>query len=149
MEIETSRRNVLYGVAAAGFAVPLVAACGSGDDGSGPVGVPASDPPTSGGTTPAGESIPTSDIPVGGGAIYPEEKLVVTQPTAGEFKAFSAVCTHQQCLVTKVEDGKIDCTCHGSEYSITDGSVERGPASKPLAEKTVTVSAAGDSLTVS
>ena len=145
----TSRRNVLYGAAAAGVAVPLIAACGSSDD-SGPVGVQA-DPstPSSGGTTPAGDSIPTSDIPVGGGAIYPDAKLVVTQPTAGEFKAFSAVCTHQACLVTKVDDGTIDCTCHGSKYSITDGSVEGGPAPKPLPEKTVTVSAAGDSLTVS
>ena len=84
---------------------------------------------------------------MGGGKIFSDEKIVVTQPTAGEFKAFSSICTHQGCPVTKVADGTIDCTCHGSKYSIEDGSVEDGPAPKPLPEKTVTVT--GDTLTVS
>jgi Rieske Fe-S protein len=70
----------------------------------------------------------------------------VTQPKAGEFKAFSAFCTHAQCWVTAVKDGAIDCPCHGSRFSMTDGSVLNGPALQPLAAKSVTVN--GDQLTV-
>jgi Rieske Fe-S protein len=58
--------------------------------------------------------------------------VVVTQPTKGEFKGFSAICTHMGCTVDKVADGTIDCPCHGSEYSVTDAHVVRGPAPKPL-----------------
>ncbi|MGO4257723.1 ubiquinol-cytochrome c reductase iron-sulfur subunit [Marmoricola sp. RAF53] len=147
-EHEATRRNVLYGAAAAGLAVPILAACGSssGGDATG-----STDPGATGdgsSSAPGGASgIKTSDIPVGGGTIYPNEKIVVTQPTKGEFKAFSAVCTHQGCLVAEVKDKTIDCNCHFSKYSIEDGSVEDGPAPKPLPEKTVTVT--GDTLTVS
>ncbi|MEU0232696.1 MULTISPECIES: Rieske (2Fe-2S) protein [unclassified Streptomyces] len=82
----------------------------------------------------------TSEIPVGGGAVFPEEKVVVTQPTAGEFKAFSAVCTHQGCLVNKVADGTIDCPCHGSRFRVADGSVVTGPATRPLPAERIDVS---------
>ncbi|SFF22078.1 Rieske (2Fe-2S) protein [Streptomyces mirabilis] len=80
-----------------------------------------------------------SDIPVGGGKIFKEEKVVVTQPKKGEFKAFSAICTHQGCTVNKVADGTIDCPCHGSKYRITDASVVHGPAPRPLPAKKITV----------
>jgi Rieske Fe-S protein len=145
---------MLTGLAAAGVALPVIAACGGGDDVTGSTtGDPStsSDPTASGGSSSGGTSsgggIKTSDIPVGGGKIFADDKLVVTQPTAGDFKAFSAVCTHAGCVVAKVADGTIDCPCHGSKYSIEDGSVEDGPAPKPLPEKTVAVT--GDTLTVS
>ena len=150
-EFEASRRNVLAGVAMAGVAVPLLAACG--DDGGSGSTIPGSSAgaPASGtaspGTTAGAAAIKTAEIPVGGGKIFTAEKIVVTQPKAGEFKAFSAVCTHQGCLVSKVASGSIDCACHGSKFSIDDGSVEGGPAPQPLPEKTVTVS--GATLTVS
>ena len=80
-----------------------------------------------------------ADIPVGGGKIYTAAKVVVTQPAKGEFKAFSAVCTHVGCLCNQVADGTIDCPCHGSKFKITDGSVVTGPAPAPLAAKTITV----------
>jgi len=144
-EIETSRRNLIYGIAAAGVAVPVIAACGSAEET--PTGT--SSPPSGGGTTEpaAGGGIPTSDIPVGGGAIFPDEGFVVTQPTDGTFKAFSSTCTHSGCAVNSVEDGTINCPCHGSKYSIEDGSVQGGPAPSPLPAKSVKVS--GSSLTVS
>ena len=88
----------------------------------------------------------TADIPVGSGKIFPDIQAVITQPKAGEFKAFSSICTHQQCPVADVTD-TINCNCHGSKYSITDGSVVNPPAPEPLAAKTVTVD--GDNLTVS
>ena len=75
-----------------------------------------------------------------------DKKVVVTQPTAGTFKAFTAVCTHLGCTVSSVAAGTINCLCHGSIYSILDGSVKGGPALKPLAAIPVTVS--GTTITV-
>ncbi|MEO3792058.1 Rieske (2Fe-2S) protein [Nonomuraea sp. B10E15] len=81
----------------------------------------------------------TSDIPEGGGKVFESEKVVVTQPTAGDFKAFSAVCTHAGCTVATVSNNTINCPCHGSKFSIEDGSVADGPAGGPLEEKKISV----------
>jgi len=70
---------------------------------------------------------------VGGGEVLSDQKIVVTQPKAGTFAAFTAVCTHLGCLVDSVSGGTINCPCHGSKFSITNGSVVNGPASSPLA----------------
>jgi len=83
-----------------------------------------------------------ADVPVGGGLVIKDQQIVVTQPKEGEFKAFSTVCTHQGCAVAKVADGTINCPCHGSKFSIADGSVVAGPAPKPLPGKAVTVDGA-------
>jgi Rieske Fe-S protein len=124
-----TRRKTLTGVAAVGAAVPLLAACGG--DGSGDTAV---EPPA------AGEELgPTSEVPVGGGKVFGDQKIVVTQPTDGDFKAFSAVCTHQSCLVSQIADGTIDCLCHGSKFSDQDGSVVNGPATSGLSEVTIKV----------
>ncbi|MFC1413763.1 Rieske (2Fe-2S) protein [Streptacidiphilus sp. N1-12] len=123
-----SRRGVLRGAAAVGAvgaAGVALAACSAGG------GTAAASGPTTVG--------PTSDVPVGGGKVYKDDKVVVTQPTAGQFKAFSAVCTHAGCLVDGVSDGTIQCPCHGSRFKIADGSVANGPASSPLPSRTVTV----------
>jgi Rieske Fe-S protein len=81
----------------------------------------------------------TSDIPVGGGAIYTAAKVVVTQPASGQYKAFSAVCTHVGCIVNKVTNGTIDCPCHGSEFKITNGAVVTGPAPSPLPARQIKI----------
>jgi len=81
----------------------------------------------------------TGDIPVGGGTVFVAQKVVVTQPNAGDFKAFTAVCTHMGCLVNKVAGGTIRCPCHGSTYSAADGSVTGGPATRGLDPKAVDV----------
>jgi Rieske Fe-S protein len=86
-----------------------------------------------------------ADIPVGSGKIFPDAETVITQPKEGEFKAFSSICTHQACPVASVTD-TINCDCHGSKYSITDGSVVNPPAPQPLPTKTIKVD--GDTLTV-
>ncbi|MFF5921565.1 Rieske (2Fe-2S) protein [Streptomyces flavochromogenes] len=160
----TSRRTVLVAAAA------LTAGCGSDDGGDGgtTTGAPAT-PGDTAGTSAPGTSAPatpsapaetsaspgaprgkalakTADIPVGGGKVFAGEKVVVTQPTAGDFKAFSAVCTHQGCLVNKVADGTIDCPCHGSKFSVTDAAVVAGPAPRPLPPEQINVS--GDSITL-
>ncbi|MGW0815324.1 Rieske (2Fe-2S) protein [Streptomyces viridiviolaceus] len=123
-----TRRTVLLSTGAAA----LVAGCGDGGDGD---SSEASASPAS----PGRELAPTSDIPVGGGRVFTDEKVVVTQPEQGDFKAFSAVCTHQGCTVSDVRDGTINCACHDSRFRIADGSVEQGPATKPLPEERITV----------
>ena len=80
----------------------------------------------------------TADVAVGGGVIV-ADKYVITQPVKGEFKAFSAICTHQGCPVGEVTGGQIVCPCHGSAFSIEDGSVVNGPAESPLAEEPISV----------
>lgn len=96
-------------------------------------------PASSAASTPAGTALgAASDVPVGGGKIYAGQKVVVTQPTEGTYKAFSSVCTHKGCAVTSVSAGLIDCPCHGSKFKVTDGSVEDGPAKTPLSAKKVT-----------
>ncbi|MFD0328596.1 Rieske 2Fe-2S domain-containing protein [Streptacidiphilus monticola] len=112
-----SRRSVLRGAAAVGVvgtAGVALAACGSSGGAkkaSGPV-----------------ELGPTSDVPVGGGKVYRSAQIVVTQPTAGQFKGFSAICTHAGCVVDGVKDGAISCPCHGSTFNASTGAVTGGPA---------------------
>jgi Rieske Fe-S protein len=154
-----SRRTMIAGVGAVG-ALAALAACGtaannaSGDGGSmpdsggsSPTGNPTSAAPASSSTGSAtgGTALgKTAEVPVGGGKIYDAAKVVVTQPTAGTFKAFTSICTHQGCAVNKVASGVISCPCHGSTFSAKDGSVKGGPAPAPLAAKTVKVQ--GDSI---
>ncbi|MFI8293855.1 Rieske (2Fe-2S) protein [Streptomyces sp. NPDC085614] len=156
----TTRRTVL--TAGAGAAAALTTGCGSdGGSDAGATTAPATSAPvspapatttapTSGApasSAPAGEALAkTTDIPVGGGTVFKDAKVVVTQPAAGDFKAFSAICTHQGCLVNKVADGTIDCPCHGSKFRIADGSVAAGPAPRPLPAEQITVS--GDTITL-
>ena len=59
--------------------------------------------------------------------------VIVSQPSAGEYKAFSTVCTHQGCQVQVQDSNRIVCPCHGSEFAVADGSVVHGPAESPLA----------------
>jgi Rieske Fe-S protein len=80
-----------------------------------------------------------SEIPVGGGVVYTAAKVVVTQPSRGQYKAFSAVCTHVGCIMSKVADGTIDCPCHGSEFKITNGAVVTGPAPSPLPREKIKI----------
>jgi len=135
-----NRRQALAGAATVGIGLPVLAACGGGDDTATDTG----DAPAGG--SGGGALTSTGDIEVGGGTIFPDQQVVVTQPAAGEFKCFTAVCTHQACIVSSVADGEIVCQCHGSAYSIEDGSVLNPPATKALAEKAITVD--GDQITL-
>jgi Rieske Fe-S protein len=133
-----SRRTVL-GLTVAGAAGLFTAACGGGSAGT--ASGTETTPSAGGGSA---SLVATSDVPVGGGVFIKDGKIVahpgetekltavVTQPTAGNFKAFTTTCTHQKCTVGEIKGGKILCPCHGSSYSITDGSVTGGPAPSAL-----------------
>ncbi|MCP9213010.1 Rieske (2Fe-2S) protein [Streptomyces cucumeris] len=149
----STRRAVVSAAGAAGLAAALTA-CGSDDGGSDQQGGGSAQDagagqPSQGGGSDAGDSsgtggadgdsggdgmelAKTSQIPEGGGMIFKDHKVVVTQPKAGEFKAFSSVCTHAGCSVGDVTGGTINCPCHQSKFDITDGSVKGGPATKAL-----------------
>lgn len=150
MTTRASRRATLAGAAG----VPLLAACGGESD------PPASTPAASSSPEPTSPTSPTSsapeptksqrpveslvavsEVPVGGGRVLPDEELVVTQPSEGVFRAFSAICTHRGCVVSQVSGGAIGCPCHGSRFSIEDGAVLAGPASQAL--RSVAVEATG------
>jgi Rieske Fe-S protein len=131
-------RRTLAGVPVLAVGVPFLAACGDDPDPDTADEPLVTDDAPSGSdqTVPLG---PVDEVPVGGGKIYPDPPVVVTQPAAEEYHAFSSFCTHRGCPVSDVTDGLIQCACHGSQYSIEDGSVVRGPAPDPLVKLSVRV----------
>ncbi|BCJ50951.1 hypothetical protein Asp14428_24260 [Actinoplanes sp. NBRC 14428] len=156
----TSRRVVLVGAGALGTGC-LLAACGTDTSGTGNTGANGGDftnnpapagssgadaggAGNNGGDNGGGDSggggqtlAAVADIPEGGGIIKGD--YVITQPEKGTYKAFSKICTHQGCPVTKIDGGVITCPCHNSSFSIADGSPKAGPAKKALPETQVKV----------
>jgi Rieske Fe-S protein len=128
----TSRRALFAGAGAIG-ASAVLAACGSDgpDGGPGPAAPPGGngdngDNGDNGGEQGDGVLTTTGEVEVGGGVILTQQRVVITQPSEGDFRGFSAICTHEGCLVATVNDGTITCPCHGSRFSIEDGSVMQG-----------------------
>lgn len=134
------RRDVLKAGAVTGALAVVgvsVGACANETAGTESAGAESS-AAMSAGTVLAG-TIALADIPVGGGVVVAEPPVVLTQPTAGEVKAFTSICPHQGCLVSEVSNNEIYCPCHGSKFSSLDGSVIAGPAIEGLATAAVTV----------
>jgi len=143
-QLPQSRRALLVGAGVTCAAMLTGCTTYDANNNGGFAGAP---PATSGAATSGGDASPaaaggapaaspltsTSDVPDGGGKIIDGPNIVITQPQAGSFKAFTAVCTHQGCIVSTVSGGTINCPCHGSKFSIKDGSVVNGPATAPLA----------------
>ena len=169
VQLVSSRRTVLRSagvVALAGCGLAALPGCSAdstssaapttvGPASSSPSAAPSASPsaavsasatPSASASVPTGPEVAAADVPVGGGVFLPDANYVVTQPAKGSYKAFSKICTHQNCPVTAIEGGSINCQCHGSKFSIEDGSVQNGPATKPLPEAEVTV--AGDAVVV-
>jgi len=134
------RRDVLKGGAVTGALIATgitLSACASEDSGESK-----SENASEGGSASAAVaagSIALSDIPVGGGVVIAEPPVVVTQPAAGEVKAFTSICPHQGCKVSDVSNNEIFCACHGSKFSALDASVIQGPAVEGLAAAAVSV----------
>jgi len=144
------RRALLFGATVAGAAALAGCTTYDANGNGGFLGSTAASTPSSAagsGTGAASASnvlLTTAEVPEGGGKIIDGKNIVVTQPEAGVFKAFSAVCTHQGCIVSTIANGTIDCPCHGSEFSVKDGSVVHGPATSPL--PTVAIKVEGTSI---
>ncbi|WP_406186968.1 Rieske (2Fe-2S) protein [Streptomyces sp. NBC_01006] len=149
---DTTRRRTVLAAGAATLAGTVLSGCGSdggteaaADNAPGTApgdgqAQPSAGAAAGGGAGGGGQALAqTSDIPVGGGKVFKDQKVVVTQPMAGQFKAFSATCTHQGCSVATVKDGNIVCPCHQSLFKISDGTVAGGPATRPLAAAKIAV----------
>ncbi|MEU9761396.1 Rieske (2Fe-2S) protein [Streptomyces sp. NPDC047985] len=141
-EVGPGRRTVVTAVGAASVAA-LLAACGGKEEAQAEVEA-ASGPSTAAENTPAADGgkdvlAKTADIPQGGGKVFADRGVVVTQPKAGEFKAFSSKCTHQGCGLSSVSDGAINCACHGSTFDVATGAATSGPASQPLPTRPIRV----------
>jgi Rieske Fe-S protein len=137
---DVSRRSLLRGftLAAAGGVAGFLVARQSDAAGSKSATAAANGyGPTS---TPANNVLTTvAKVPAGGGVIIGGAGIVLTKDTAGNIHAFSATCTHQGCTLASVSGGTINCPCHGSRFSVTNGSVVQGPATRPLPAVAVTV----------
>ncbi|GGK82650.1 hypothetical protein Sme01_16670 [Sphaerisporangium melleum] len=136
-----SRRAAIMGAGGAGLTTALAACAGGGPTsaGTGPSpSTPSGDTATPTATRSGTSLARTSDIPKDGGKVFPDQKIVIVQPKPGGFRAFSAVCTHQGCIVDDVSAGMINCPCHGSMFWL-DGKVMSGPATKPLPEVPIEV----------
>lgn len=71
------------------------------------------------------------DYPLDSVTLLPEQQVYVVRIAAG-FSAISAICTHLGCITQWSPDiDVIACPCHGSRFR-KDGTVEQGPASRPL-----------------
>jgi Rieske Fe-S protein len=143
---DATRRALVTGICGAAGAAALTACGGE----PGPAAPPAASSAPSVPASPAdpGSSapsvVPVSEIPIDGGRVFPEYRLVVTRPAAGDLRAFTAICTHDRCTLATVAERTIQCACHGSRFAITDGAVVNGPAQRALTPRTIAVQ--GDSI---
>lgn len=139
-----TRRGVLGGTLAAAGVLGLTACGGSDDEGSDDGGSAGGDS-TDGGDSGA-ITVPKSDVPVGDGTVLEKEKVIVAQPSEGEYVAYDAVCPHKQCLVSQIKETELVCPCHDSVFDAKTGDVTGGPAETGLAKYTVTED--GDNLSI-
>ena len=142
-----------------GFVSAALAGCGNGVV-SNPTGVsnPSGGGPSGGGQLPAGvtvnSNVTTIDLSQQPGLsatsgfllIVPVHVFIVKVGTSA-FRAFTSICTHQQCDVNDFSGGTINCPCHGSQFD-TSGQVVRGPAPLPLQEFATSFDASANRLTV-
>lgn len=80
------------------------------------------------------------EFPVGSvRSVLVDDRPVLVIRTADEVRAFSALCSHLQCVVAySTERKQIECPCHGGVYAL-DGRNLEGPPPRPLDELTVTI----------
>lgn len=101
-------------------------------------------------TTVPSTTVSAAEVPVGSAKLVAVGTggygVVVAQPTAGKFVAFSNRCTHQGGQVQVVQDLLLRCPLHGAEFDAATGVPTSGPTRRPLDVVSVTVN--GDTLTL-
>ena len=89
-----------------------------------------------------------AEIPANSGKIFKfgSKPGIIIRTETGDLKAFSASCTHLDCIVQYDPGSKqIVCACHNGKYDLSGKNVS-GPPPRPLEEFTVNVK--GDDITV-
>ncbi len=89
-----------------------------------------------------------SEVPINSGKIFKfgNKPGILVRTAAGEFKAFSAVCTHLECIVQyRSETKQIWCACHNGQYNLNGKNIG-GPPPRPLEE--FKVNTRGDDIVV-
>ncbi|WP_342318720.1 Rieske (2Fe-2S) protein [Corynebacterium mayonis] len=81
---------------------------------------------------PAPEEVAATEVPIGSAVIL--DKVIIAQPEAGTYVAYSSTCPHEFKKITQVKGDTVRCTAHGSLFNIVDGSVISGPAVRGLRE---------------
>lgn len=88
----------------------------------------------------------TQDLTSEGGFLLISQADVMAINVDGTtIRAFTSICTHQQCTINAFSNDTFTCPCHGSQFN-TNGGVVQGPAAEALAEFEVTRS--GDTVTI-
>ena len=63
---------------------------------------------------------------------FGRKPVILVRTEAGDFRAFSAVCTHLDCIVQYRQDTKqIWCACHNGTYDLQGRNIS-GPPPRPL-----------------
>lgn len=142
----TARVGRLVAADSGGQRVGSLPSAGAGTGAPGTTGPSTGSPSGPSAATAAGVPIgPASSVPVGGVASFDDPAsgslAYVVQPTAGHFKAFSAVCPHAGCEVQSTGGG-FECPCHGARFDATGGLLQ-GPASRSLSDIAVAKGADG------
>ncbi len=134
-------RRDAFKVTAAGAAVVALAACSDSDD--------VSALPTSSSVGGPQVIASVSDVPVGTALKFTDPATglpgYLMQPAAGSFVAYSAVCTHEGCIVEAAPDtNSFHCPCHGAKYDLASGEPNENTkgtlTAKPLVKLSVSVS---------
>ncbi|MEW6637367.1 MAG: Rieske (2Fe-2S) protein [Actinomycetota bacterium] len=139
------RLGAVLGVGAAGASI--LTACGEGSGaagggsdgrtgGSGGAGTTAAAEPPEAQTQAGGAIARVSEVDPGSAVKFQDggQPAVLVHLEDGDFVAYSAVCTHQQCTVD-YRDGQLACPCHGSVFDPANGgAVVNPPAQRPLPE---------------
>jgi cytochrome b6-f complex iron-sulfur subunit len=137
--LKTSRREFCAHAISLVTVASLVEGCGGGGNPAGPGGGGSVPQLSTIGGTIAGNVVTVSNVSgtalanVGSAALVEAggTRVLVTQTAQGSFSAFTAVCTHEQNLVTGFQSNTFVCPAHGSQFN-TSGAVVQGPATRAL-----------------
>lgn len=130
----------------------VIDGCGGGGDSAGNADNTTATDTAGGGTIQAGPQVGKGEAIAQESAVPENSAVAFTdaitgQPAtlihlpSGNFVAYSAVCTHQRCVVAyQSQNRKIACPCHGSVFDPSEGgAVEAPPAQEPLPEMDIEI----------